>query len=80
MKQGKSCQEGVKRAHPVPRILDLSQCSDRESASLLLDTPGAYGTRETLVGTLAVVWLPAGGALKSLDQQRLAEDDSRARA
>jgi hypothetical protein len=68
VKREKSYQgEGaVKSAFPIPRILDLSQHPDRRSASLLLDTPGACATCETLADSLVVVWLHPDGAKEFL--------------
>ena len=57
----------VKKAHPIPRVLDLSLEEDRESASLLLETPGACATRERLAGSLVVVWLHPDGATELLN-------------
>jgi hypothetical protein len=58
---------GVRRAYPIPRVLDLSLDEDRESASLLLETPGACATRERLAGSLVVVWLHPDGATELLE-------------
>jgi hypothetical protein len=68
MRQEKSYEGGggVKKAHPIPRILDLSLEEDRESASLLLDTQGACTTRERLAGSLVVAWLHPDGATELL--------------
>ena len=57
---------GVRRAHPIPRLLDLSLAEDRGSASLLLDTQGVYATCEPLMGSLVVVWLHPDGASELL--------------
>jgi hypothetical protein len=64
MSQEKSYQGGggFKKAHPIPRVLDLSLDEDRGSASRLLDAPGAYATCELLMGSLVVVWLHPDGA------------------
>jgi len=68
MRQEKSYQGGggVKKAHPIPRVLDLALDEDRGSASLLLDTQGAYATCEPLMGSLVVVWLHPDGAKELL--------------
>jgi hypothetical protein len=69
MKRKKSCQGrvGVKKAHPIPLVLNLSLSEDRESASLLLDTPGTCATCERLAGLLVVVWLHPVGATGLLE-------------
>jgi hypothetical protein len=69
MMQKKSYQGegGVKKAHPIPRVLDLSLNEDRGLASLLLDTPGACATCEPLMGSLVVVWLHPDGAKELLE-------------
>lgn len=56
----------MKKAHPIPRVLDLSLDKDRKSASLLLDTPGGGATHERLAGSLVVVWLHPDGATELL--------------
>jgi hypothetical protein len=68
MRREKSYQGGgeVKKAHPIPRVLDLSLDEDRGSVSLLLDTPGAYATCELLTDSLVVVWLHPDGAKDQL--------------
>jgi hypothetical protein len=69
MRQEESYQGGggVRKAHPIPRVLDLSLDEDRKSASLLLDTPGACATRERLAGSLVVAWLHPDGATELLE-------------
>jgi hypothetical protein len=64
MKQKKSYQDSgdVKKAHPIPRVLDLSLDEDRGSASRLLDAQGACATCEPLADSLVVVWLHPDGA------------------
>jgi hypothetical protein len=68
MRQEKSYQGGggLGKAHPIPRVLDRSLDKDRKSASLLLDTPGACATCETLADSLVVVWLHPDGAKEFL--------------
>jgi hypothetical protein len=68
MKRAKSYRGGgdVKKAHPIPQVLDLSLDDDRKSASLLLDTPGACATCEPLADLLVVVWLHPDGATELL--------------
>jgi hypothetical protein len=69
MKRKKSYQGrvDVKKAHPIPRLLDLFLDEDCKSASLLLDTRGACASCERLAGSLVVVWLHPDGATKLLE-------------
>ena len=68
MRQEKSYEGGggVKKAPPIPRVLDLSLDEDRGSFSRLLDTPGANATCEPLTDSLVVVWLHPDGATELL--------------
>jgi hypothetical protein len=69
MTREKSYQGGgeeVKKAPPIPRVLDLSLDEDCGSFSRLLDTPGANATCELLTDSLVVVSLHPDGATELL--------------